>query len=67
MPTIIPIADGALHYLAEDWAFCHRLRLMGVNPVADTSIRLLHVGNHGFGWEEAGIETDRYRTYNYLL
>jgi hypothetical protein len=67
MPTIIPVAHGALHYLAEDWAFCHRLRLIGVNPVADTSIRLLHVGHHGFGWEEAGIETYRYRTYNYFL
>lgn len=67
MPTIIPVTGGALHYLAEDWAFCHRLRQIGIDPVADTSIRLMHMGGHGFGWEDAGSEVYRYRTYNYFL
>jgi glycosyltransferase involved in cell wall biosynthesis len=67
MPTIIPLTGGAFHYLGEDWAFSHRLRQIGITPVADTSIRLLHIGSYGFGWEEAGSEFYRYRSYNYFL
>ncbi len=67
MPMTIQLEDGSLHYLAEDWAFCHRLRQIGVSPLADTSIRLFHRGYYGFGWEDAGSEVYRYRTYNYFL
>ncbi|MFI5457154.1 MAG: class I SAM-dependent methyltransferase [Isosphaerales bacterium] len=67
MPAIVEPKPGVLHYLAEDWAFCHRLRQIGINPMADTSIRLFHVGAHGFGWEDAGSEVYRYRSYTYFL
>ncbi len=67
MPLIVEVREGGLHYLAEDWAFCHRLRQIGVNPLADTSIRLFHRGTYSFGWEDAGSEIYRYRTYNYFL
>jgi hypothetical protein len=67
MPAIVDMPGGGRHYLAEDWAFCHRLRQIGVNPVADTAIRLLHLGVYTFGWEDAGSEVFRYRNYQYHL
>jgi hypothetical protein len=67
MPAVAEMPGGGRHYLAEDWAFCHRLRQIGVNPVADTSIRLFHVGNYIFGWEEAGTDVYRFRSYQYHL
>jgi hypothetical protein len=67
MPAIVETPSGGVHYLAEDWAFCHRLRQIGISPLADTSIRLFHRGLYGFGWEDAGSEVYRYRTYNYYL
>ena len=67
MPAIVDMPAGGRHYLAEDWAFCHRLRQIGVNPVADTAIRLLHLGVYTFGWEDAGSEVFRYRNYQYHL
>lgn len=42
-PTIV---DN--HYLSEDWAFSHRLRLIGITPIADLSIRLTHWGRFGY-------------------
>jgi hypothetical protein len=67
LPLIVRQGDGNWHYLAEDWAFCHRLSQIGVTPLADTSIRLWHLGKFGFGWEDAGSEVYRYRTYSYFL
>jgi hypothetical protein len=57
-----PIEDGHW-YLAEDYAFCQRARASGFKIMADTTIRLWHVGNHSFGWEDAGRSLDRYDTY----
>ena len=42
-----------------------RLRQIGVTPLADTSIRLLHHGRYGYGWEDAGADRVRYPTYFY--
>jgi hypothetical protein len=67
MPLIVEGQGGGRHYLGEDWAFCHRLRQIGINPLADTSIRLYHLGSHGYGWEEVGSEVYRYRTYTLHL
>ncbi|MGC8644631.1 MAG: hypothetical protein ACP5XB_32600, partial [Isosphaeraceae bacterium] len=64
-PLIMTHDDGGFHYLGEDWAFSHRLALIGVTPLADTSIRLWHYGRHGFGWEEAGAGITRYSSYLY--
>ncbi len=66
MPLIVSDGDH-LHYLGEDWAFSHRLRQIGVCPLADTTIRLWHVGKHQFGWEEAGQDRPRFETYSIRL
>jgi hypothetical protein len=59
--------DGDLHYLAEDWAFSHRLRQIGITPLGDTSIRLWHLGVYGFGWEDAGSDAPRSRSYRFHI
>ncbi len=51
----------------EDYAFCERARTAGITVLADTSIRLWHVGNHPFAWEDAGTRRDLYRTYHFHL
>ena len=50
-------------YLAEDYAFCQRARECGFAIVADTTIRLWHVGTYPFGWEDAGIERHRHGSF----
>jgi hypothetical protein len=54
-------------YLAEDFAFSERARQCGFQILADTSIRLFHVGAYPYGWEEAGAEIRRYHTFSYHL
>ncbi len=64
-PTIVPDGSGH-HYLGEDWAFCHRLKQMGITPLADTRIRLYHWGQYGYSWEDAGGgSVQRYETYKF--
>ena len=53
-----PIEDGHW-YLAEDFAFSQRVRSCGYSIVADTSIRLWHIGGYAYGWEDSGIEHER--------
>ena len=36
-----------------------------MTPLADTSARLWHWGRYGFGWEDAGMEMARFRSYSY--
>lgn len=64
-PMITDNASGHPHYLGEDWAFSHRLRQVGITPLADASIRLYHFGRHGFSWEEAGDHRPRNRSYRF--
>jgi hypothetical protein len=65
LPLVVPQGPGKWHYLAEDWAFSHRLAQIGVMPLADTSFRLWHWGRYGFSWEDAGSSVNRFRSYNY--
>jgi Sulfotransferase family len=59
-------ADESGHwYLAEDFAFCERARQAGFNIYADTSVRLMHYGNYGYSWEDAGMELQRFRTFHF--
>lgn len=53
-------------YLTEDFAFCHRTRECGLKILADTSIRLMHFGNYGYSWEDAGMELERFQTFHFL-
>ena len=57
-----PCEDGHW-YLAEDYAFCQRARACGFKIMADTTIRLWHVGNHAYGWEDAGRDLERFETF----
>jgi hypothetical protein len=61
-------SDGDGHwYLGEDYAFCERARRCGYAIWADTTIRLGHVGNYPYSWEDAGDDPRRYDTYRYRL
>lgn len=58
-PAIVPwflpevVKDGAgSWYLSEDYAFCERVRRAGVKIMADTTIKLLHIGNYGYSWDD---------------
>ena len=57
-----PCEDGHW-YLAEDYAFCQRARACGFKIMADTTIRLWHIGSHAYGWEDAGVDLDRFETF----
>jgi len=67
---LIPFFHPMLHqcedghwYLAEDYAFCERARQCGYKIMADTTIRLWHIGNHAYGWEDAGMERERFDSF----
>lgn len=36
-----------------------RARQCGFRMVADTTVRLWHIGSYAFGWEDAGMERPR--------
>ncbi len=59
--------DSAPWYLGEDYAFCERVRQIGHRIMADTRIRLLHVGQYGFGWEDAGGSYTRNASYRFRM
>lgn len=48
---------GKWHYLGEDIAFCHRVREAGFKILADTRIRLGHVGRKVWDWNDLSTET----------
>jgi GT2 family glycosyltransferase len=54
-------------YLGEDFAFCERARRSGYRIFADTTIRLRHIGNYGYSWEDAGSQLPRYATYHFHM
>lgn len=58
---------GKRWYLAEDYAFCERARLCGYRIMADTSIRLKHIGSYEYSWEDAGLYFDRFATFRFNL
>ncbi|GHF70670.1 hypothetical protein FHX82_005565 [Amycolatopsis bartoniae] len=66
LPMIIPDGGGSW-YLGEDYAFSERARRTGFQVMADTRIRLEHVGRHGYSWEDAGSDKRRYATYNFSV
>jgi hypothetical protein len=61
-PFVHPIEDGHW-YLAEDFAFSQRARSCGYKIMADTTIRLWHIGHHSYGWEDAGMDRPRFRSF----
>jgi hypothetical protein len=65
-PLIRPDGDG-WWYLADDFAFCERARQCGFKIMADSTVRLLHIGSYSFGWEDAGRQVARYSSYKFQL
>jgi hypothetical protein len=65
-PLIRPDGD-AQWYLADDFALCERARQCGYKIMADTTIRLWHIGTRQFGWEDAGANVPRFGTYRFQL
>ena len=61
-PLIRRIEDSHW-YLAEDYAFCHRAKTCGYKIMADTRIRLGHIGNYKYYWEDAGMDRPRFDTF----
>jgi hypothetical protein len=60
--------DGEARYLCEDYAFCWRLRQIGITPMVDTSFRIYHIGDYAFGVEEAsGVFIERSRNIEYQI
>jgi hypothetical protein len=53
--------------IGEDYAFCERVRRCGIPIVADTTVRLWHVGPYRYGWEDAGSTTERFTDYTFSL
>jgi hypothetical protein len=64
LPLIIADGEHGHWYLGEDFAFCERAKQAGYEIVADTSIRLHHIGRYGYSFEDAGGELKRFATYN---
>ncbi len=44
---------------------CERARQAVFKIYADTGVRLMHYGNYGYSWEDAGMELQRYRTFHF--
>jgi hypothetical protein len=65
-PMIRPDADG-WWYLADDFAFCERARQCGFKIMADSTLRLLHIGSYDFGWEDAGRRVTRFASFRFHL
>jgi len=62
LPMVMAEPGGTYWYLGEDYAFCERARQAGHKVVADTTIRLGHVGKYVYGWEDAGTAVTRVTT-----
>lgn len=60
---IVRIVDDGRWYLAEDYSFSHRARECGFSIFADTRIRLWHIGNYRYGWEESGFDPRRFESF----
>jgi len=58
---------GRAWSFGEDYAFCERARRCGIPIVADTTIRLWHVGSYRYGWEDAGSPKERFADYTFHL
>jgi len=64
LPMAVPAGDD-FWYLGEDFAFCERARRSGFKVMADTRIRLGHIGRQTYEWEDAGSSRDRYASFTF--
>lgn len=54
VPKVIEQAGQSV-YLSEDYSFCHRARQVGLSPVADTRLKIGHIGRHAFTWDNFAL------------
>ena len=66
LPMLVPDGDGHW-YLGEDFSFCERARRAGFVVMADTRIRLRHIGKYGYSWDDAGSDPARYASYAFTV
>ncbi len=66
MPLIIREGTHSI-YLCEDFAFSRRLRDAGLDIWVDMQMRLYHIGNYPYSWEDAGKAVERFQSYRFLL
>jgi hypothetical protein len=66
LPLVLPTGDDHW-YMSAEYSFCERARRSGFKIMADTRIRLGHIGRHSYYWEEAGTERPRYATYEFNI
>jgi hypothetical protein len=62
LPLVAPI-DGEPFYLSEDYSFCERARQSGFKIMADSTIRLWHIGTYRYGWEDAARAPMRHDSF----
>lgn len=62
-----PVRGTHSWYLGEDFAFCERARQAGFEILADTTVRLTHIGRYGYSWEDAGGERARYADFRLVF
>lgn len=66
MPMIIQEGSQFI-YLCEDFAFSRRLRDADIDIWIDMQMRLYHLGNYPYSWEDAGKAVERFLTYKFVL
>jgi hypothetical protein len=70
VPYFGPMVSGECEkawYLSEDFSFCERARRCGFRVMADTTIRLWHVGSYRYSWEDAGRDVERFGDYTFHI
>jgi hypothetical protein len=63
MPQIISTDDGHW-YMAEDYAFVNRAKQCGYRILADTTLRLGHIGSYEYAWEDVGLERKKFDRFS---
>lgn len=56
-PYFLPLVENK-QYLGEDFAFCRRLDNCGIKIIADTSLRLAHIGKQRHRWQPDGVTNE---------
>jgi hypothetical protein len=70
VPYFTPLVAGEgeqAWLLSDDYSFCERARRCGFRVLADTTIRLWHVGSYRYGWEDAGRDVERFSDYSFHI
>jgi hypothetical protein len=57
--NIIGNSDGKSYLLSEHYSFCEMARRAGLKVMADTTIRLGHIGKYSYSWEEVAAPVQR--------